>query len=336
MRLDDAELNGRLQEHLNSAPRKELGPLAHGKVTNLRLHDRQGLSNETYTLRVEAEDGSGIELILRLYNGDGKKAGEEFRLLGFLHGRGLPVPRVYLLGEDRKVLGKPFILMERICAERPADAQEMLDSAARSLAAIHSLDGDELQGILEKKDDYPSRELRSIKALAAVSAFSTLKLPTTSLRCWRYASRLGKEPVKPRLKLIHGDCGFDNMVYSRGKAYLIDWESADIAEPTYDVAYAYNLLEFQEKLAGRPQLELPEMFLEAYKRNGGTLRDLPFYRKLAALKLLALIDAATTPGLIALLTGGLRRLKRDKETHLFLENFKAHLSDILATSDPWS
>lgn len=62
-----------------------------------------------------------------------------------------------------------------------------------------------------------------------------------------------RQPIKDkafrgRPFLIHGDFNFDNVVYSGGKAYIVDWESAEVAEPTFDVAYVCNFLDFWERV----------------------------------------------------------------------------------------
>jgi len=329
MPADEDKLARRLQAYLDSARLDGLSGLGHVRVKSLRLHEKQGLSNRTYLLRVEAQDGSPGDYVLRLCSAGGRKASAELRVLRLLHSRGLPVPRVYLSEERGKPLAKPFMIMEKIEPSPVEDMRLVIDAAARSLVEIHSLDRAELIGVLESGEDYPSRELKGIKALAAISAFLTLKPPTVFRRYRRYAAELQKRGVEGRLRLIHGDCGLDNIIYSGGRAYMIDWESVDIGEPTFDVAYAYNLLDFEDKRAGRRGSRLADTFLDAYTRHGGTIRDLEFYRKLAALKLLVLTDLLTSPGLIAILTEGSRRLRRNMEARLLVKEFRAYLASLL-------
>ncbi|MEM3026316.1 MAG: hypothetical protein QXP19_02245, partial [Thermoproteota archaeon] len=90
----DNPLLQRLQSYLNQVGLEGLAPPGSVKVKSLTLHEKQGLSNKTYLLKVEDNTGTLDTLILRLYTGDGKAA-KEFRLLKLLRSRGLPVPSVY-------------------------------------------------------------------------------------------------------------------------------------------------------------------------------------------------------------------------------------------------
>ncbi|MCD6444525.1 phosphotransferase [Candidatus Bathyarchaeota archaeon] len=319
----------RLQEYLNLKGLEGLAPPGGVKLRELRLNEKQGLSNKTFLLKVELEDGSVRDLILRMYVGDGKKASKEFRVLKFLHRKGLPVPMVYLIEDDGKVLGKPFIVMEKITPSPAESSSDLVDAAAKSLAEIHGIDRYELEGVLEVKEDYPSRDLKGIKAISVISALSTLKSPLSFIRYLKYAGELERTPVEARLKLIHGDYGFDNIIYSGGRAYVIDWEDVDVAEPTYDVAYAYNFLDFEDRVSGRSEDRLSDEFLEAYERYGGTLRDFQYYRRLAALKLLVIFDAVMSPGLIALIAREFRKIMKNREFKLFIGRFKEYLMQVL-------
>jgi hypothetical protein len=187
-----------------------------------------------------------------------------------------------------------------------------------------------LEGVLEKKGEYPLWEFSDLKAMIVVSMFLTLRLPTTFAKYWKYVKGLELESksLKPSLSLIHGDYGLDNVVYSYGRAYVVDWESAEIAEPTFDVAYACNMLDFGDKLAGRSKSKLSDMFLEAYRRHGGTTRDLEFYKRLAALKVLVLIEILTFPGLMLLLVGGLRKIMKNLEVRLLFSKLGEYLRRI--------
>lgn len=319
----------KLQEFLDLRGLEGLAPPGGVKVRWLRLNEKQGLSNKTFILKVEFEDGSFRDLILRMYMGDGKKASKEFRVLKFLHSKGLPVPRVYLLEDHGKVLGKPFIVMEKIAPSPVRSSSDLVDAAAKSLVEIHRVDRGELEGVLKIKEDYPSRDLKEVKALSVISALSTLKPPFAFARYVKYARELENTPVEARLKLIHGDYGFDNIVYSEGKAYVVDWENVDVAEPTYDVAYTYNFLDFEDKTSNRSENRLSDCFLEAYKRYGGTLRDFQYYRKLAALKLLVILETVSSPGLIALIAREFRKLMKNREFRAFIELFKEYLLQVL-------
>jgi aminoglycoside phosphotransferase (APT) family kinase protein len=235
----------------------------------------------------------------------------------------------YVLEDSGKVLGKPFIIMERIRHTDYNDVHEVVDAAARSLVQIHDLDHSEVAPIIKPKGDYPQRELQGIKALILVSAFSTIRLPLAYRKYWRCANDIKDAPVEPRLRLIHGDYGLDNTIYTSDRTYVVDWESADIGEPTFDVAYAYNFLDFDDEMEKRYEDKLSDRFLGSYSRHGGTIRDLQFYRRLAALKVSVLLDAITYPGLIPLIVGGARRFRKDSQARLFIKRLRAYLLGVL-------
>ncbi|MBO3755318.1 MAG: phosphotransferase, partial [Candidatus Brockarchaeota archaeon] len=158
---------------------------------------------------------------------------------------------------------------------------------------------------------------------------TTLKNPMVFADLFNHARKLEDSRVEARLRLIHGDYGFDNIVYSSDKAYVIDWESAEIAEPTFDVAYTFNFLNFDDKISGRTGQKLSEAFLDSYERYGGSIINFQFYRRLAALKLLAMLEAVSQPGLIALIAREFRRRTKAKDAKRFLKTFKEHLRSIL-------
>jgi len=318
-----------LQAYLISVGIEGLAPHGSIRIKDLRPYERQGLSNKIYLLRIEIDHELADDLILRLYGGDGDKASREFRIMRFLRSRELPVPMAYVLECSGKVLGKPFIIMERIRHIAANNVYETIEAAARSLVQIHDLDPSELTSIIKPKGYYPQREFNGLKAIILISAFSTLRLPIAYLKYWGYANDLKDRPVEPRLRLIHGDYGFDNIIYAAGRAYVVDWESADIGDPTFDVAYAYNFLDFDDEMAGRHEEKLSDRFLESYRRYGGTIRELHFYRRLAALKVLVLLDAIIYNGLISLLGGGARRFAKSAQAKLFLKKLRAYLLGLL-------
>jgi len=326
-----AQLVGRLQAYLNLKGLNGLARSGCVSVKGLSLYEKQGLSSAMYLLRIGIADGPGEDLLLRLYVNDGKKALREFKILRFLRSRGLPVPRVYAVEGSGKVLSRPFMIMEKI-SEIPAKGKrDVVDAAAMSLVKVHSIDVGELEGIIERRGEYPLWELRDLKAMMILSMFLTLKPPVTFAKYWKYAKGLELEgkSLKPSLSLIHGDYGLDNVVYSYGGAYVVDWENVEIAEPTFDVAYACNMLDFDDKLAGRSESRLSDAFLNAYRKYGGTTRDLEFYKRLAALKLLLLIEILTFPGLMLLLVGGLGKIMKNSEVRLLFGKLREHLLGVL-------
>ncbi len=324
---NNSPLLQRLQSYLDHAGLKGLAPPGSVKVESLTLYRKQGMSNKTYLLKVKANGETLDTLILRLYAGEGKAA-REFRLLKQLGSKGLPVPNVYAFEESKKTLGKPFLIMEMIKQTQPEDEHRLLEAAARSLAEIHAVKPSELRGILEDKGNYPGRELDGIRLLSTLLIFTTLNPPGSLVRCLKHAKLLRERMSEGRTLLIHGDYGLDNIVYSAGRAYVVDWENAEVAEPTFDVAYICNFLDFSERIQGRPGGRLSEAFLKAYVRQGGTVRELGLYRRLAALKIILLLEVLRTRNLFSLVSG-LHTRFRGMEGENWLGGFRRYLFEVL-------
>ncbi|MGQ9597208.1 MAG: phosphotransferase family protein [Thermoproteota archaeon] len=317
----------RLQSYIDRTGLQGLAPPGDAKIIGLNLHEKQGLSNKIYLMRVKIANKSVETLILRLYDGGGKAA-REFELLNLLWSKSLPVPKAYAFDESNRTLGKPFIIMERIEQTPLKEGRNLIEAAALSLAKIHAIAPNELKGILEKRGDYPKRELEGLKFLSTALIFTTVKPPSSLIRCLRYIGPLGKNLSEGRALLIHGDYNFDNMIYSNGKAYIVDWENAEIAEPTFDIAYFCNFLDFSEGLEGRIEGELSSRFLGEYERHGGIVKELELYRKLAALKLLIFLDVLSSKNLFSLLTRSYTKFRDLKTSHL-MEKLKTYLFEVL-------
>ncbi|MEM1989906.1 MAG: aminoglycoside phosphotransferase family protein [Candidatus Bathyarchaeia archaeon] len=318
----------KLQDYLNSIDFEKT--TNHVKVLDLKLYEKQGLSNTIYLLKIEIDDGFTKEFILKVYQHGDKEALKESKILNVLYKRGVPVPKVYASNIDRDVLGKPFIIMEKIRQDLIMNEYMLVDAAAESLTKIHSVALSEIRDVIETEKDYPLCDLKKTKALAFISMLTTLGKPAVFADLFNYARDLEGVFVKSRLKLTHGDYSFDNIIYSDGKAYIIDWESADAAEPTFDVAYIFNLLDFSDKMSGRTGGKLSDAFIESYEKYGGIITDFQFYRKMAALKLLAILEAVSRPGLMAFMFKEFRRRTKSKDVKLLLESFKRYLRRILS------
>lgn len=319
----------KLQDYLNSIDLRGLKS-DHIKIVELKAYEKQGFSNKIFLIKVETSTGFHKELILRVYPSNGKKALREFKILSILYDMGIPVPEVYAIDKNGEVLGKPFIIMERIRQSSTANIYEFIDAAAKSLVSVHNVTPIEIEGIIEIKNNYPLNELRGIKALLTLSMLTSLRNHIFFAELFRCAENLGKNHFKARLRLIHGDYGFDNIIYSGGKAYIVDWESAGIAEPTFDVAYAFNFLDFDDRISGRTGQKLSEAFINSYEKYGGSIMYFEFYRKLAAIKILAILEAVSQPGLMGFLSKEFRRRTENEDIKRFLEMFKRYLREILS------
>ena len=110
MSLTDSEISSQLLRLYADRESAQILDLA-------RISD--GWETDVYAFAVEHDQASGREreeLILRLYPGDDAvgKSAREFSAMGKLYQLGYPVPRVVRLEQGSALLGKPFVVMEKI------------------------------------------------------------------------------------------------------------------------------------------------------------------------------------------------------------------------------
>jgi len=201
------------------------------------------------------------------YNPTGASMVDEFDLLNYLHGHGLPVPAVLLAERDPTRLGGVFLIMKRLPGA--AQAPEALGDAGKGLAVamagvlakIHQVDARELAG--PHRDDGQSlrRRMESLidkfylrwqaerieGSLALESAFSWMR---ANVAC-----------LEGGVSLVHGDCNFRNILIDGQRiSAMLDWELAHPGHAAEDLAYI------------RPDIEklMPwGEFLAAYIAAGG-------------------------------------------------------------------
>ena len=250
-----------------------------------------GFSKETFLISVEG----GPDLVLRRDMPFGPVLGsatDEAGLLAGLHVRGLPVPRVLLAESDPAILGRAFLLVERVAGENAGDiarrdacaAAGIALGLARVLGALHAIAPAEV-GIEHAGDphtavrDYLSswhdywldRRLEEAPFLSKAIAWLLENIP---------------EDVE-RLVIVHGDARPDNMLALADGTVtaLLDWEFQHAGDAAEDVEYAWQFV------AG----SVPrEAFLDAYVAAGGvrySKRNAAFYAIWRDVRNLICLDA---------------------------------------------
>ncbi len=175
----------------------------------------------------------------------------EARIIQALAGTGVPVPTILAIGEDPRILGAPFFVMnyvdgdvarrsglpERLAAE-PASHHRIGEGLIDTLVALHAVDWrcttlTELsrpEGFLPRQVDrwlaqlaaYRSRELEGIDEVAT----------------WLAANL----PDHGELTVMHGDYKLDNLIWSAYPpprvAAVVDFEMTTVGDPLIDLAWA--------------------------------------------------------------------------------------------------
>ena len=206
-----------------------------------------GQSNPTFLLRAQ----SGQYVLRRKPPGALLKSAHavdrEFRVMSALKHTDVPVPEVYHLCEDDSVVGSVFFVMQFIDGRvmwdpalpdaTPADRTSIFDEMNRVLAALHSVNVEEVGlGDYGKPGNYFERQVgRWSQQYRASETESIPEMDT--LMDWLPANMPDDDG---RVALVHGDYRLDNMLFHREEAQvlaLVDWELSTLGHPYADLAY---------------------------------------------------------------------------------------------------
>jgi aminoglycoside phosphotransferase (APT) family kinase protein len=252
-----------------------------------------GQSNPTYKI----DAASGRYVLRRKPSGkllaSAHAVDREFRVLGALHGMGVPVARPLHLCADESVFGTMFYVMEflegrvfwdpalpeiKVASQRAP----IYDAIVDTLAAIHQVDV-ELVGLADfgKPGNYFARQLArwseqyrasETQPIAAMEALMT-ELPA---RC----------PADDGMvSLVHGDYRIDNLLFDdvapRVRA-VFDWELSTLGHPLADLGYLCMALRLPRNpslpgLGGlnRAELGIPDEIAMLTRYEKATGRAIP-------------------------------------------------------------
>jgi aminoglycoside phosphotransferase (APT) family kinase protein len=219
---------------------------------------------------------------------------EEYRLLAEVRAGGVPVPAVLCAGDADDVLGRPYLVMERVEGTtatgpllRDPHYVQRHDRFGRQkaeiLAAIHALPS---PGVFPGSGDTAGREVA--RWARAVSAVPDAQTPAVR-GAVRWLER--HEPRRPdRISLVHGDYRTGNLLYGPdGIRVVLDWEMAHLGDPLEDVAFA-QLVCWRMGTDRVGGLVPGDRWLALYEQAGGPLdrESLHFWEVLGTVKMAAL------------------------------------------------
>ncbi|HVW45126.1 MAG TPA: phosphotransferase family protein [Amycolatopsis sp.] len=220
---------------------------------------------------------------------------EEYRLLAEVRATGLPVPSVLCAGDADDVLGRPYLVMERVDGTtavgpllRDPRYIRRHDQFGREmseiLAAIHTLTP---RCFSAGGEDAAGREVaRWARAVAAVPEARTPAV----LRAVRWLER--HEPRRPdRVALVHGDYRTGNLMYDPdGIRAVLDWEMAHLGDPLEDVAFAQLVCWRMgtDRVGGLVPVDRWLTLYEQAAQRAVDADSLRFWEVLAAVKMAAL------------------------------------------------
>jgi len=226
----------------------------------------------------------------------------EHRILAALQDTSVPVPALVGVCEDARVADVPVVVMAHVDggvvdqlevaeAMTPEARRELGLNVARTLAAIHAVDVDEVGlGDLASRSPYAERQLR--RWTRQLEASRTEERPDLD----RLTELLqANVPPAGHLSLVHGDFHIRNVIVDTDTGDLravLDWELSTLGDPLADIGstLAYwpeageppSGLFAASTLPGFPTRdEMAEAYLEASGRDGSTL---PFWHVLGVWK----------------------------------------------------
>ena len=227
----------------------------------------------------------------KLYCSNLERCVKEFQVLRGLERFGFPVPSANLCERDSNVLGYPFIIMQK--KELTQNSSVNIDCFAKNLSHLHSLEVTTL-GIdaLNPPEDnfaFARRSILYFKILLNLLTRHNKELKKDFGFAFHWLESNLPNTSCPKYRLLHGDYrACINTPLTKGsKMVVLDWESAEIGDPAYDVGYAYARLraDLGEKTADR--------FVQEYVRySDADLAERLLFYKLAGHLRLAILHSS--------------------------------------------
>ncbi|MHA1968717.1 MAG: phosphotransferase family protein [Candidatus Hodarchaeales archaeon] len=258
-----------------------------------------GWETEVYSFDIKNEK-QRENLILRTFPGTGgkEKADYEFGLMKNLAANEYPVPRAFYLMSDEKILGCPFIIMERLTGGTLWEAmkegvdvekQRLWSLFTRCFVNLHELNWTdvvpnpsrfEFRNLYEHIEEPLQHERRVVTDYKLEEFLEVVE--------W-LEERLNTVPGE-RLSLVHYDYHPENVVLSaEKKPFVIDWSVSRVTD--YRVDLGWTLL--CESTYG-PR-ELRDIILNEYQHfSKSRVHDIEFFEVVAALRRLRVIAISLT------------------------------------------
>lgn len=295
------------------------------RVSDLFSFRAQGLNNKMYVvpIRYHSENRQLKKLLVFRICEDkhAQRLAKEYRALKALKAHGIPVPTGLILETDQRIIGAPFIIMEKITGKSASNlldsnenALPTVDLLAKLLASLHKLQPEILfhvdtkKNALEEASEFRNSMMSQIKHLIDVGYITGFS-PFARRRYLTTLEKLKEVEMQPcRLALVHCDYGPDHVLLTRKGPVITDWEGIRSGDPAYDVGWAYHIIRLEgramidHRFVRAPRkvpvdLDLREEFVKCYERYAGSRpANLEFYKALVALRLAAVLDLEIRPG----------------------------------------
>lgn len=276
------------------------------------------------------------DLILRMYPGDDahEKSEKEFNAIGQLHKAGYAVPQVMLLEQDATILGKPFLIMQKIdgrplgnvIAESSDERkQALLDLFCKLYIELHTLDWRPFvpDSLSFEKENPIEAWLESAQEM--LHHFQTSEFdPALDWLRERAAE------IQPgRISILHWDYHQYNVLLTKDDdAFVIDWGGIEVGDFRFDLAWTLLL----SSTYGSP--EMRDILLDKYRHFADyAIEQIEYFEVAACVRRLFSISASLGEGADKL---GMRpeAVEQMKGSSAHIANVHARLQDLAGISVP--
>lgn len=287
-------------------------------ATDLRLaplttSETSGWSSETLFLETTYEEGGTAHttsLVARLPPlGDALFAEydleRQWRVQDLLHGIGLPVAEQIGYEPDPDYVGSPFLVMQCVPGNVPADAppyftegwlhdaspaeqRTTFDSAMETLVSLHNVDVDAVGLRFLERPQGPglSGEMAWWREYLDWASDGSPPSAMVDLFAWCEANRPSTTPSDG---LVWGDARIGNLMFGPDMhvAAILDWEMVTLGPPHLDVGFFLAVRQMMRTLLGAGDPELPtfpsrDSTAACYEAAGGQpVIDLDWYELFA-------------------------------------------------------
>jgi aminoglycoside phosphotransferase (APT) family kinase protein len=217
----------------------------------------------------------------------------QFDILQALSGTAVQAPRVLWLEDSGDVLGRPFLVMERVAGDvyemqapeaAPERIRYMCLSMAEQLAAIHTVDlraaGLEFLGDgrnhLDRELDHWADEMHRVQ-----------RGPLPALERLLRELRDTKPEPSQAITLVHGDAKPGNFAFvGDDVSAVFDWEMTTVGDPLTDIGWMELMWMQPVGMTSHPAAPTFDEFLSRYEAASGiTPQNRSWYRALNAYKM---------------------------------------------------
>ncbi len=245
------------------------------------------------------------EYVLRLYFGAdaGAKARQEADAYDFLMRLGYPVPRVSWVEPATEVLGRAFLIMQRIQGVSLGRRWHDPDPAVQArevarfctlFASLHTLEWQELAGAervpahsIDEQVKYWGEMLTALKVEGFAAGVTWL------------VAKAATVTVQP-LGLVHWDFHHENiLVDTEDQAWVIDWTQFQATDVRFDLAWTLVVLASERDAASAQQVRAGYLAQRGWQEEE-VAGELAFFEAAACLKRLASVAISLQRGADAL------------------------------------